>query len=257
MKMPAPRVLPRLVLVATLAACSAHAQQKSAAPTLASPPTKGSWTITYKDKTEKDKTEKKPKPLAASESMNVLESQTSAKVTKQVFSVDGERAKCVTHYSDGKTVSAIIFGSLGIIENPDDPGDLYVENYSVDYFSGGNFRNRFIGLEWVRPESYKGTVELDDVICHYFKETGNSAASLGGTRSVTAPQNAYINGGREAWLLGNGLPVQVKDRGILQKYTFRPPGEVAAIDVPPRFLEKARRYLASMNPKEEAYSGNR
>ncbi len=252
MKMSLPLVIPRVVLVLALAAGGAHAQ-KSGPPPLSSPPARGAWTVSYDEKVPK-----KEEPSQASETGGMSVAQDASVVTKREFSVDGEKAKCVTHYSDGRKLSAFVLGSLGIVENPDKPGDLYVENYAVAYFSTSDFRRNFVGLEWVRPASYKGVVDLDGVKCHYFHETGDSPASAGG-QAPAGPRNSYLaaTGGREAWLLGNGRPLQARDRGIVAKYTFQPPGEVAAIDIPARFQEKAQRYLDALNPKEKAYSGNR
>ncbi|MCX6846133.1 MAG: hypothetical protein NTU84_06165 [Verrucomicrobia bacterium] len=250
-----------LLVPLCLLPASAFAQNspvQSTAPKLRKPPTRGAWVITYKS----DKPKEAPTPSTGSEGgvmVNTAASASADEVKSRHYTVDGKLAKCVTHYSKGKTITGYIMNMIGIRERPDDPKDLVLDHLSSPYLVGSDFRTHFVGLEWVRPENYKGVVVIGEVRCHYFAE-GPPPKALPSTTSIFSATDFSSlpgTGNREAWVTEDGLPRQTKEGAVTATYTFKSPDAVGTIDVPDKFRAVLQAYLDSLSPKDPAYSGNR
>jgi hypothetical protein len=250
------RILPSTrwlqLAAAALFALPAAAQTPPAPPALRPPPERGAWTVSYKSV----KPARQP-DRASPDDVMVDASAATAEVKRRDFTVNGQIAKCVTHYTDGKTVTAYVFGLLGVMENPGDPKDLVVSDFSSPWMAGGDFRTRYPGLEWVRPQHYKGTAMLGKVLCHYFAEGKAPPPAPGKDQDIMPDPEDFAIGGREAWLTADGRPLQSKDASATSTYSFKPADADAAIEVPERFKNKARRYIKALSPLEAELSGKR
>jgi len=224
-------------------------------PKLQSPPRRGAWVITYKN----DKPKQSPSPPARSGDgimVNAAAFAPAAEVKSRQYTVDGKLAKSVTLYSDGKTIIGYIIDMIGVRESTDDPKDLVLEHLSSPYLAGADFRTHFSGLEWVRPENYKGVFEIGEVRCHYFAQGPTSSALPSTTSVFSVPDFSSHSGagGREAWITEDGFPLQTRDGSITATYTFKPADAIGTIDVSERYRAAVQAFLDSLSPKDPAYS---
>ena len=227
-------------------------------PKLRPPPTRGAWVISYKS----DKPEKASAPSMESGNGMMVSAAAfapSEEVTSRQYTVDGKLAKSVTRYSGGKTVTGYIIDMVGVRERADDPDDLVLDQLSSSYFAGSDFRTHFPGLEWVRPEHYKGVVELEKVRYHYFAEGSPPPAAASSVKSIfDRPDLSDFSGGagREALLTDEGWPRQTKEGGVIATYTFKSADAIEPISVPEKFHAVVQAFFDSLSPKDPAYSGN-
>jgi len=250
-----------LLSAALLPAAPSLAQKSTSAPNapkLRPPPARSAWVVTYKS----DKPKERPAaPSQSGDGIMVGEAAfvASAEVTRRQYTIDGKLAKSVTRYSDGKTITGYIIDMFGIRERTDDPDDLVLDDLASPYFAASDFRTHFPGLQWVRPEYYKGVVEIENVPYHYFAEGLAPAAATAPGSEFDPPDffNSAGAQGREAWITGNGLPHQSREGQITATYTFKPADEIEPIKVPEKFLAVARAFFDSLSRKDPAYSGNR
>ncbi|MCX6970670.1 MAG: hypothetical protein NTV93_11060 [Verrucomicrobia bacterium] len=224
-------------------------------PKLQSPPKRGAWVITYKN----DKPKQSPAPPARSGDgmmVNPAAFAPAAEVKSRQYTVDGKLAKSVTLYSDGKTITGYIIDMIGVRERTDDPKDLVLDHLSSPYLAGADFRTHFPGLEWVRPENYKGVVEIGEVRYHYFAEGPAPSAPPSTTSVFSAPDFSSLPGagGREAWITEDGFPRQTRDGSVTATYAFKPADAIGTIDVPESFRAAVQAFLDSLSPKDPAYS---
>jgi hypothetical protein len=242
---------------AVLLVLPAAAQTPPAPPALRPPPERGAWTISYKN----DKPKQSAAPPARSGDafmVNPAAFAPAAEVKSRQYTINGKLAKSLTLFSDGKTLTVYIVGMFGIRERAEDPKDLVLDHLSSPFFAGSDFRTHFPGLEWVRPEKYKGVVKLGDLRCHYFAEGAPPAQPLSNMSVFSVPNRSNLSGtgGREAWFTEDGFPRQTKEGSLTATYTFKSADDVGPIDVPERFIAEARRYIESLSPKEPGYSAN-
>lgn len=232
-----------LALVGIVIISHPSVAQQPSSPVLPPPPPRAAWEISYKN-------EQSRKPAPQSQSALIVPSQTTAEIKSCDYTLDGELGKSVTRYNDGKSVTVYTMGSVGVGENPQDPKDLVITDFSSPWMAQGEFRKRYPGLDWVRPGIYKGVVEYRGAPCHYFVE-GNAPQEA----SVAAPVEALVNPqaiheqGRQAWFGMDGRPVAYMDRSSTATFTFKPEDSVPSIEVPERFFSVAQRYLDSLTPQ--------
>ena len=249
-----------LLSAALLPAATALAQTGAPAPNppkLRPPPARSAWAISYKS----DKPQDRPAaPTTSGDGMMVKEATfvAPAEVTRRQYTIDGKLGKSVTRYSDGKTITGYIIDMIGIRERTDDPDDLVLDQLSSPYFASHDFRTHFPGLQWVRPEYYKGVAEIENVPYHYFAEGPPSTAATATKSEFDAPNLSDFSGGqgREAWITAEGFPRQTKEGHVTATYTFKPADEIDPIKVPEKFLAVVRALFDSLSRKDPAYSGN-
>jgi len=234
-----------LTLAAGMLATSPSANAQTApAPQLPPPPSHGEWVINYKRETARN-------PDPKSEDGLLDPSQVTGRIEKRDYTVNGELGRCITHYSDGKTVAMYIVGRIGVEENPQDPTDLILDNFSFPLMDAEEFLKHYPGLEWVRPELYKGTVSFHDIPCHFFAEEASPLPEISATPLLNPPSDPAC--GRQAWFGMDGRPLAYKDRDLTATFTFKAPDAVSSILLPERFRAKFQRYFeASSHGKLEA-----
>lgn len=229
--------------------------QEAKPPALQPPPTPGGWTVRYKDQAPKSRPQSAE--LGTGGEM-VTEAAPVATIERADYTVDGNMGKCVLHYSDGGKAMAIVVNGISVQQNPFNPDDLVISNFSTFGASGTDFTREYPGLAWILPEFYKGIVELGEMTCHYFAEgeappqpKRSADDVMLGPDDVTTPL-----GGREAWLDAAGRPVQTKEGTVIATYKFHPASQVGPIEIPAKFKAKFLAYMEGLRPKEAAFSGN-
>lgn len=228
---------------------SAQTSQPAPQPPALRPPANPSaWTVQYKSEADK-----KPKQTADAEDGAAIESAETApatpKIKKVEFVINGKIGRSIATYSDGTTRTAFVFGSLGVEENPSDPKDLVINDFSSPQMVGGDFMRRYPGLEWVKPKFYRGVVEFGDTQCHHFAEEVPAQSSPSSREGeMTILPSEMLVGNREAWIAKNGRPLATRQGTETASYTYLPTNEVPVINIPDRFRAKATAFVNSLAP---------
>jgi hypothetical protein len=240
------RLFTALPLAAACLLPAEAAAQTGPPPALKPPPERAAWTVRYKTEKEKEK----PKPAAATDDVMVDISSAAPEIRKVEYATNGKVGRRVTYFSDRTTITAFVLDSIGVHENPADPKDIVISDFSSPWMAGGDFLRRYPGLEWVKPQFYRGVVKLDEIPCHHFVEGEAPPASPSGADDVMPVDPSALSvGGREAWITGDGRPLAAKNGNVTTTFTFKPADEVPVIEIPERFRAKAQRYFESFAPK--------
>lgn len=233
-------------VLACLPLAGALAQSKP--PALKPPPERGAWTVQYKN----EKKPEKPKPPAANNDVMVDPSTSASarEIQKIEFATNGKVARSVTYYSDRTAITAFVLDSIGVEENPANPKDIVISDFTSPWMAGGDFLRRYPGLEWVKAQFYRGVVKLDEIPCHYFVEGEAAPAPPKAADHVMPVDPSEMRvGGREAWITADGRPLAAKNGNVTTTYTFKPADEVPVIEIPERFGAKVQRYMEGLAPK--------
>jgi hypothetical protein len=240
------RLFTALPLAAACLLPAEAAAQTGPPPALKPPPERGAWTVRYKTEKEKEK----PKPAAATDDVMVDVSAAAPEIRKVEYVTNGKVARRVTYYSDRTTITAFILDSLGVEENPANPKQLVIGDFNSPWMAGGDFLRRYPGLEWVKPQFYRGVVKLDEIPCHHFVEGEARPAPPSDADDVMPVDPSEMRlGGREAWITADGRPLATKHGNVSTTFTFKPADEVPVIEIPERFRAKVQRYLEALAPK--------
>jgi len=239
-------LLTALLLAAACLAPAGGAAQTGQPPTLQRPPERGAWTVRY----ENEKEPAKPKPAASTDDVMADPAAAAPEIRKVEYTTNGKVGRRVTYYSDRTTITAFILDSIGVEQNPASPKQIVVSDSAGMSFAGGDFRRRYPGLEWVKPQFYRGVVTLDEIPCHHFAEGEPPPAPPPDADDVMVVDPSETRSrGREAWIAGDGRPLAAKDGNVTTTFTFKAADEVPDIEVPERFRAKVLRYLESLSPQ--------
>ena len=243
-------LIAQLMVPACLLAAGAFAQTNPPAsnpPEVKRPPARGAWTITYQNEKEKEIS----KPPTEAEGGMVNLASVAPKIKKCDYTSNGNIGRCVTVFSNGTTVTAFVLGSIGVLENPSNPKDLVVSDFTSPWMAGGDFLRSYTGIEWVRPQFYRGVVKLGDTLCHLFVEDPPPpppAPSTNAAGAMADPSILIRVGGRKAWIADDGRPLATKIGTVTATYSHKSADAVPDIQIPDQIRAKARAYLNSMAP---------
>jgi len=235
-----------LFLVPTLLIPAGSAGQTNKPPELKPPPERAAWTVRYKDEKEAQK------PAEASDDMLADPAGDAPQIRKIEYAINGKVGRRVTYYSNRTTKTAFVLDSLGVQEHSQDPKYLVINDLTLPWMAREDFRRRYPGLEWVKPQFYRGVVTLDEISCHHFVEPPPPQPpppSEGAENEMLVSDVEIWTGGRMAWIGLDGRPLAAKEGTITSTFVFKPADEVPVIEIPERFRAKVLRYLESLSPQ--------
>lgn len=234
------------LLVLPIGAPAQTSSPTSRPPALQPPANPSAWTVQYQDEKDESSNQRR-EPGAEAEARSAA--STIPKITKIEFAIKGKVARSIATYSDGTTRTSFVFDSIGVQENPGDPTDIIINDFSSPWMTGGDFLRRYPGLEWVRPKFYRGVVQLGEVACHHFAEDAPAAPAPASDDDAMMPlPSEMLVGNREAWISMDGRPLATKQGTEIATYTYRPTGQVPTIEIPERFRAKATAFMNSLAP---------
>ena len=163
----------------------------------------------------------------------------------------GNIRRDVTTYDDGSKVEAWTIGQVMAIEVPETRKGAIINRINEDETTRLP-GNRFPGMGWISAATYRGTVKVGEVVCHYYeKRAVRAAADSGGEEGMPLDLDKMqeaeeASNDRKAMIAAQSrLPAQIFVGNQWQRYTFLDP-PTSQLQIPEKFLKPLREYAESL-----------